>query len=470
MVKALSTHDAAQRKYLNNVVIAGTVGATVEWYDFFLYGTAAALVFNQLFFPSFDPTIGTLAAFASFGVGYISRPLGGLIFGHYGDRVGRKQMLILTMLIMGLGTFCIGLLPSYSAIGIWAPVLLFVLRFVQGIGLGGEWGGAVLIAVENAPSRKRGYFGSLVQIGAPAGLLLGTLAFAGVSQLPRQQLLTWGWRIPFLISIVLVGVGYLVRVKLLETPEFAAVKAAKAEVRVPIVTALRTFPRSVFVTMGARLSEGQVFNIFAVVIILYATTELHVSKTLVLAGVLIGAGLECVTLPMFGALSDHIGRRPVFIFGAAFCGVYAFPFFLLLDTKAAPAVLLAPILGFAIGHSAMWASEAAFFSEVFSTDVRYSGASFVYQFAGLASSGIVPLVSAALITAAGGSAWAVALFVIGYSVVSVVSTILAPETFRVSLSHVGVREVDATPRGCATVSTDEHRHGSSSATTVGNER
>ncbi|HEX2177487.1 MAG TPA: MFS transporter [Nocardioidaceae bacterium] len=437
LMGALGAADPAQRQYLKRVLLSSSIGATVEWYDFFLYGTAAALVFDQLFFPESHPVFGTLAALASFGIAYVSRPLGGLVFGHFGDKLGRKNMLVMTLLIMGVGTFCIGLLPPYSAIGIWAPVLLFALRFTQGIGLGGEWGGAVLVAVENAPDRRRGLFGSMVQIGAPAGLLLGTGVFTLVAQLPEAQFLAWGWRIPFLLSVILIGVGYFIRARLLETPAFTAAKQSQEEVRAPLLEALRRFPKAALLTMGARLSEGQNFNIFAVVIIVYGSEQLGLSTTLLLNGVLIGAFLECLTLPLFGALSDRIGRRPVFIFGAAFCGLYIFPFFALLDTGSTSAILLAPILGFAVGHSAMWAAEAAFFSEVFSTEVRYSGTSFVYQFAGIPSSGIVPVAAAALIAAADGGFWLVALFVVGYSVVSVVSVVLAPETNNISLTDVG---------------------------------
>ena len=428
--------DIGQRTSINQVALSGLIGATVEWYDFFLYGTAAALVFGQLFFPSSDPLVGTIAAFGSFAFGYLSRPVGAVVFGHYGDKIGRKAMLILTLLIMGIATFLIGLLPTYDTIGVWAPILLLVLRFFQGIGLGGEWGGAVLLAVEHSPRNKRGFYGSLIQIGAPAGLLLGTGAFLIVSNLPEEQFLSWGWRVPFLVSVLLIGVGLFIRLKILETPAFSQVKESGTEARMPMVEVFRDYPKNVLLTMGARLSEGQVFNIFAVFAITYATTQLELTRSTVLYGVLIGAAVECLTLPVFGAFADRFGRRPVYMGGAAFCALFAFPFFWLLDTENTVLIWLALALGFAIGHSAMWGPQASFFSEAFGTRVRYSGTSFVYQFSGIASSALTPLIATALLGWAGGSPWLVVVFVIVYAAISFISTYLARETYRDEISEV----------------------------------
>lgn len=428
--------DVGQRTSINQVALSGLIGATVEWYDFFLYGTAAALVFGQLFFPSSDPLVGTIAAFGSFAFGYLSRPIGAVVFGHYGDKIGRKTMLILTLLIMGIATFLIGLLPTYDTIGVWAPILLLVLRFFQGIGLGGEWGGAVLLAVEHSPRNKRGFYGSLIQIGAPAGLLLGTGAFLIVSNLPEEQFLSWGWRVPFLVSVLLIGVGLFIRLKILETPAFSQVKESGTEARMPMVEVFRDYPKNVLLTMGARLSEGQVFNIFAVFAITYATTQLELTRSTVLYGVLIGAAVECLTLPVFGAFADRFGRRPVHMGGAAFCALFAFPFFWLLDTENTVLIWLALALGFAIGHSAMWGPQASFFSEAFGTRVRYSGTSFVYQFSGIASSALTPLIATALLGWAGGSPWLVVVFVIVYAAISFISTYLARETYRDEISEV----------------------------------
>jgi len=435
-MEKIGGEDVGQPTSINQVALSGLVGATVEWYDFFLYGTAAALVLGQLFFPSSDPLVGTIAAFGSFAFGYLSRPIGAVVFGHYGDRIGRKTMLILTLLIMGIATFLIGLLPTYASIGIWAPILLLVLRFFQGIGLGGEWGGAVLLAVEHSPGDKRGFYGSVIQIGAPAGLLLGTGAFLIAASLPEEQFLSWGWRIPFLVSVLLIGVGLFIRLKILETPAFSQVKESGNEVRIPIVEVFRTYPKNVLLTMGARLSEGQIFNILAVFAITYATSQLDLTRSTVLYGVLIGAGVECLTLPAFGALADRVGRRPVYMGGAAFCALFAFPFFWLLDTENTILIWLALALGLAIGHSAMWGPQASFFSEAFGTRVRYSGTSFVYQFSGIASSALTPLIATALLGWAGGSPWLVAMFVIVYAAVSFTSTYLASETYRDEISDV----------------------------------
>ena len=435
-MEKIGGEDVGQPTSINQVALSGLVGATVEWYDFFLYGTAAALVLGQLFFPSSDPLVGTIAAFGSFAFGYLSRPIGAVVFGHYGDRIGRKTMLILTLLIMGIATFLIGLLPTYASIGIWAPILLLVLRFFQGIGLGGEWGGAVLLAVEHSPGDKRGFYGSVIQIGAPAGLLLGTGAFLIAASLPEEQFLSWGWRIPFLVSVLLIGVGLFIRLKILETPAFSQVKESGNEVRIPIVEVFRTYPKNVLLTMGARLSEGQIFNILAVFAITYATSQLDLTRSTVLYGVLIGAGVECLTLPAFGALADRVGRRPVYMGGAAFCALFAFPFFWLLDTENTILIWLALALGLAIGHSAMWGPQASFFSEAFGTRVRYSGTSFVYQFSGIASSALTPLIATALLGWAGGSPWLVAVFVIVYAAVSFTSTYLASETYRDEISDV----------------------------------
>lgn len=423
---------------LNRVAVAATIGATIEWYDFFLFGTAAALVFGKLFFPGFDPLVGTIAAFGSFAAGYIARPIGGIVFGHFGDRIGRKSMLVLTLFLMGAGTFLIGILPTYSAIGFWAPLLLFLLRTIQGLAIGGEWGGAVLMTVETAPQTRRGFYGSLVQIGAPAGLLLGTGAFSLVAMLPDKAFLTWGWRVPFLVSIVLIVVGLIIRLRIQETPAFQRIQQTGAKVRMPLLDALRNFPKNSLLAIGARLAEGQTFNIFAVVVVAYGTTQLELPKATVLNAVLLGAAIECLTIPLFGRLSDKLGRKPVFMAGAAFSGIMAFPTFLLLDTKNTAAIWLVVALGLAVGHSAMWATQAAFFSEMFSTSVRYSGVSFVYQLSGLASSGLVPITAVVLIALAGGRGWFVALFVIAYAAISFTSAAFAPETFRASLDKTTV--------------------------------
>lgn len=436
-MQAIGDEGSGRSSSINKVALTGFIGATVEWYDFFLYGTAAALVFGQLFFPTSNPAVGTIAALGTFAVGYVSRPIGGLVFGHFGDRVGRKTMLILTLIIMGVATFAIGLLPTYDAIGVWAPAILISLRFLQGIGIGGEWGGAVLLVFEHSPDRRRGFYGSCVQIGALSGLLLGTGAFALFSLLPDEQFFSWGWRVPFLFSIVLVGIGLFIRMSIVETPAFSRVQEKEAEAQLPIAEVFRDYPRRVALGIGTRLSEGQIFNVFSVVIITYAVTQLGLGRDLVLGGVLIAAAVACVTIPAFGAISDKIGRRPVYMAGAAFCGLFAFPFFWLLGTENALLVCLAPI-GMAIGHSAMWGPQAALFSEAFGTRVRYSGTSFVYQFSGLLSSAITPAVAAVLIAQTGGDPWLVAIFILVYATISCICAYLMPENYKLS-----IREIDS---------------------------
>ena len=314
------------------VALASFAGTTIEWYDFFLYGTAAALVFNKVFFPTFAPLAGTLAAYGTYAVGFVARPLGGVVIGHFGDRIGRKSMLVLTLVMMGAATFLIGLLPTFNQIGLWAAVALVALRIVQGFGVGGEWGGAVLMAVEHAPPGSRGFYGSWPQIGVPAGLLLATGAFSLVSLLPQDQFLSWGWRVPFLLSIVLVGVGLFIRLRILETPAFARMKETGREARMPILEVLRHYPKQVLLAMGARVAENGSFYIYSVFSLTYATQYVGINRSVVLNAILLASACDAVAIPLYGALSDRIGRRPVYLFGATMTAVLAFPFFWLIGT------------------------------------------------------------------------------------------------------------------------------------------
>ncbi len=333
MTIALETKETKQPSHVT-VATASLIGTAIEWYDFFLYGTAAALIFNKLFFPTFDPMVGTLLAFGTYALGFIARPLGGLVFGHYGDKIGRKTMLYLTLLIMGVATAVIGLLPTYDTLGVWAAILLVACRLVQGFGLGGEWGGAVLMAVEHAPESQKGFYGSWPQLGAPLGLVLGTLVFSLVSAfLTDAELYAWGWRLPFLFSIVLVVVGLWIRFTLAESPEFQKVKDSHQEVRMPIVEAIRMYPKNILLAMGARFAENGFFYIYATFVLAYATQSLGMNRQDILNGVLIAAAIETFTIPAFGALSDRVGRRPVYIFGAIFSALMSFPLFMLLGTK-----------------------------------------------------------------------------------------------------------------------------------------
>ena len=411
------------------VALASLIGTTIEWYDFFLYGTAAALVLNKLFFPTFDPLMGTLASLATYSVGFVARPIGGIVIGHYGDRIGRKSMLVLTLVIMGVATFLIGLLPTYATLGPMAAVLLVVLRLAQGFGVGGEWGGAVLMAIEHAPAGRRGFYGSWPQIGVPAGLMLANLVFSRFARMPQEQFLAWGWRVPFLISIVLVGVGLVIRLRILETPAFARVKESRAEARQPIVEVIRQYPREVLLAMGARLAENGAFYIYSVFTLVYATQHVHMLQSIVLNGILIAAALELPTIPLFGALSDRIGRRPVYLFGAIATAVTAYPLFRVLDTGSTPLVWLILVVVFLCSHAAMYAPQAAFLSELFGTRVRYSGASLGAQLASVLAGGLSPIIATELLRRGYGRG-ALSLYLIGMAAITIVAVLMATETVR----------------------------------------
>jgi MHS family shikimate/dehydroshikimate transporter-like MFS transporter len=414
---------------VRTVAFASLIGTTIEWYDFFLYGTAAALVFNRLFFPTSDPLTGTLYSFGTYAVGFVARPFGGIIIGHYGDRIGRKSMLVLTLVVMGVATFLIGLLPTYEQIGPWAAVALVLLRVAQGFGVGGEWGGAVLMAVEHAPRTARGFYGSWPQVGVPAGLLLSTAVFTAFSWLPEDQFLAWGWRVPFLLSIVLVAIGLIIRLRILETPAFLRIKTQAGAARQPILEVLLRYPKQVLLAMGARFAENGAFYIFSVFVLTYATQRANIDRQLVLNGILLGSAVELAAIPFFGALSDRIGRRPVYLFGAVMTAVIAYPLFLALDRGAATPIALALIAAFTLSHGAMYAPQAAFMSELFDARVRYSGASLGAQLASVFAGGLAPFVGTSLLQAGYGRG-AVTLYVVGLALVTIVAVLAASETHR----------------------------------------
>ena len=430
----MTPNDAAAgppRSEAVRVALASLIGTSVEWYDFFLYGTAAALVFNKLFFPQLDPLTGTVAAFATFAVGFIARPIGGIIFGHYGDRIGRKKMLYITLLIMGLATAFIGLLPTYGKIGIWAPILLVVMRLAQGFGLGGEWGGAVLMAVEHAPANRRGFFGSFPQIGAYIGLLLSTLVFRYFSSMPEATFLSWGWRVPFLLSFLLVGVGLYIRMKVAESPVFEKLKEqARLEQTIPRMPILEVLkhPKNILLAMGARFAENGLFYIFTAFALTYVSTQLKVDRVVALNGLLIASAVNIVGGPLWGLLSDKIGRRPVYIYGAIACGLLAFPFFWMLQTRQTGMIWLAIVLPLSLGHAAMYGPQAAFFSELFPAHLRYSGASLGYQLASVFAGGLSPLIATALLAWGGGSPVGVSIYMLVLVLITVVSVGLMKET------------------------------------------
>ena len=433
MISTTETKERAGAGPVRLVAMASLIGTTIEWYDFFLYGTAAALVFNRLFFPTFDPLTGTLAAFGTYAVGFIARPVGGIVIGHYGDRIGRKSMLVLTLVIMGVATFLIGLLPTYDQIGPWAAVALVLLRVAQGFGVGGEWGGAVLMAVEHAPPGARGFYGSWPQIGVPAGLLLSTAVFSLFSGLPEDQFLSWGWRVPFLLSIALVFVGLVIRMRILETPAFARIKAQAVEARQPIIEVIRTYPRQVLLAMGARFAENGGFYIYSVFVLTYATQRVKVDQQTVLNGVLLGAALELFAIPFFGALSDRVGRRPVYLFGAITTAAFAYPLFALIDTGSTPLIWTAIAIAFVFSHAAMYAPQAAFLSELFGARVRYSGASLGAQLASVFAGAPAPLVATGLLQAGYGGG-AIALYVVVLAAITIVAVLLASETHKNEIS------------------------------------
>lgn len=437
--------DTISPRQLRKVLIASLMGTTIEWYDYFLYGTMTALVFNKLFFPTEDPVVGTLIGFASFAVAFFIRPLGGLIFSHFGDKLGRKRILILSLAIMGGATGLMGLLPTYDTIGILAPILLISLRLIQGLALGGEWGGAVLLAIEYAPKGKRGFFGSWPQMGSPLGMLLGTLTLALLTGvLSNSQFLAWGWRIPFILSVLLVFIGLWIRKGIDETPAFKeAQKAAKKkaqENKFPIVEAIKNHKKSLLISLGLKSVETGPYFILTVWIITYATAYLGHSYFVALMAVTLGA-LFCVCLyPFIGKLSDKTGRKPLFITSTIAVILYAFPYFFLMDLGSVAILWISSIIAFLL-----WAPcgvlIGTIYSEIFSTEVRYTGLSFGYMVGGALFGGLTPFMATLLIDSFNDSWVPIALFIIVLGTISLITLLLTPETKDIDLDFNDIDEV-----------------------------
>jgi MHS family shikimate/dehydroshikimate transporter-like MFS transporter len=411
-----------RRRQSRKVAMASLIGTTVEWYDFFLFGTAAALVFPELFFSDLSPASGLLASLASFGVGFVARPLGGAIVGHFGDRVGRKKMLVLTLLFMGGATVAMGLLPDFTAIGILAPILLVALRFIQGLSVGGEWAGAALMAVEHAPQGRRGFFGSWPMVGTPAGLVLSTAAFAAVGLLPNDAFLSWGWRLPFLLSAVLIVVGLVVRLRIIESPVFAQVVDEGRTDRLPIKTVFVSHWRSVIGAAGLLLSINTVFYLVTILSLSWATTELGVPRSTFLGAILVAGVGMCFSVPLVGALSDKIGRRTTFGIGIGIVIVMAFPLFMMIQSGSVPLIYLGVFIMMALAHCLMAGHIPALFSEMFPPAVRYTGASMGYQIGGMLG-GLVPMLAASLLIAFDNAWWPLAALM---AVIALVSLICLP--------------------------------------------
>jgi MHS family shikimate/dehydroshikimate transporter-like MFS transporter len=417
---------------MRSVVFAGTIGTIIEWYDFLIYGTAAALVFNTLFFPKFDPVTGTIAALGTYAAGFFARPIGAWIFGHYGDRIGRKKMLILTMIITALGTFAIGLMPTYNQIGIFAPILLVVLRILQGIGLGGEWGGASLMVLEHAPANRRGFYGSLVQVGFPLGVAASSTAFALVAMLPQADLMSWGWRVPFLFSILLLGVGLYVRTRVPETPLFSELKQRGDISKAPFLDVVLRQPKTFLLAIGLKISEVSWVYIVTVFAVVYATTQLGVSKSTMLNAIIFGSLIEVFTIPLFGYVSDIVGRRALYFAGAIFTILFAFPLFWLLDTKNALVIGATIAVAISFGHGMMFGLLSTYLPELFGTKVRYTGASLGFQVAAAIGGGLSPILATSLTQSFGGTA-GVSMLLIMLASITFIATLCARETRDVAL-------------------------------------
>ena len=415
--------EAEHARHLRRAVIASTIGTAIEWYDFFLYGVVTGLVFGKIFFAASDPLVGTLQAFSIFAVGFIARPIGAAIFGHYGDRIGRKATLVATLMLMGFATFAIALVPTYESIGIWGAVILTLLRFIQGLGGGGEWGGSVLLAMEWARTNKnRGFIASWPQFGVPVGLFIANLTVLGVSALTGDNFMVWGWRIPFALSLILVGVGLYIRLGILETPTFRKLKAENKLERTPMLEVIKRQPKEILISAFARTSENASFYVFTAFILAYGTQHLNVSRDFLLQGVLVASLLSFFMIPFAGWLSDRIGRKRLYLIGVISSGIFAFIYFAMLETLVPGLIFLAISLSL-VGHNLMYGPQAAMIAESFTGRLRYSGASLGYQLTSIIAGGPAPLIATALF-AQYNTGYAVAFYLLACTVVSIIATLL----------------------------------------------
>jgi MFS family permease len=425
-IVSVALPEAEHRRQLRRAVIASTVGTTIEWYDFLLYSIVTGLVFGKLFFPKSDPLVGVLEAFAVYTVGFIARPIGAAIFGHYGDRIGRKAALIATLLITGLATFAVGLVPTYESIGIWGAVVLTIVRFIQGIGVGGEWGGSVLLSMEWARTNKhRGFITSWPQFGGPAGLLLANLAVFVFSGISGDQFLVWGWRIPFLLSIVMVAIGLYIRLGILETPAFQRLVAEQRVERVPVIEVIKRQPREIILAALARMAEQAPAYIYLAFIFAYGTQVLHQSRDFLLESLICAGLVSFITIPLAGHLSDRFGRKRIYLIGAVATGIFGFIYFAMLNTMVPQWIFLGIVLSF-VPHDILYGPQAALIAECFTPRLRYSGCSIGYQLSSVISGGPAPLIATALL-AAFGSGYVIAVYILFCSIVTIVATVMMPD-------------------------------------------
>ncbi|HEX9464328.1 MAG TPA: MFS transporter [Alphaproteobacteria bacterium] len=417
------------------VLVASVIGSVIEWYDYALYGTAAALIFGHLFFPNAEPMVAMVATFGTFAAGFIARPFGGLVAGYYGDRLGRKATLVLTLMMMSFATASIGCLPSYAQAGVWAPVLLIALRLLQGFAVGGEWGGAVLMAVEFAPPGRRGFWGSFPQIGPSAGIVLGTAAFSVVAAFVGEaDFLAWGWRIPFLISLLLAAVGMYIRLKLSETPAFRRIHEISRLQSNPLALVIRQHPKELLLAIFARFADGGNFYLLTVFVLAYAADRAGIPRSQALVCLMIATTLNVLTIPLFGGLSDALGRRTVFIGGAVFMAIFAWPLFVMVNTGSATMLAIGLSTMMVAGHAPVYSTLAPYYAELFPARVRYSGISIGYQSAGIIGGGFMPLVASSLIIWTGGSPWPVAVCIAAQALIAATALFLSPETYKRDLA------------------------------------